>query len=97
MSEMSDHLANTILLTFKKLAKTNEWETTQYVEERLDGTVCLDGYFNLQEVARAVIISLREPTPELLDILQKLEPLKVGGSITEYWRAIIDGLLAEKD
>lgn len=60
MSEMEDRMVNALLLAFEKQSEPNENGPGEHVEEMLDGTVCLDGVFDLKEICRAVIAALAE-------------------------------------
>jgi hypothetical protein len=52
--EIIERIAAALLTAFYKLAEPNEDGTTQHVAEMLDGSTCLDGCFDLKEVARLI-------------------------------------------
>lgn len=49
-----------------------------------DGLTCLDGNFSLEDIARAVIFSLREPTPAMRDVLRPFLADERGNPVEDY-------------
>lgn len=61
----------------------------------------LDGCFDMQEAARAVLTAIREPSEAILNAMRDTVPVEgmewdyVYSDAVEHWQAMIDAALAE--